>query len=246
METLHGWTVRRIDGSARLALNVKVHRGATAEELRDVAEGNGEDPAAFAAWWNEETSGNGSEALRDAEELAVSDSYEMARESAEELFGKAVRVYSDGRSSGWLYLDRGPDVDDVRAAIEQVSAELDPADEDPTWTASERADAAALLAKLDSFREQCAAAVADFPRRVAWQACANVYAHERAERERAEKVMAAEARLALATSGLRNRVSAVTLHMGAGFGFVVDELVPALAEYDATRAALAELESAGE
>ena len=159
-------------GGAPPAVNVKVHLWGDAfpsAVLRDVAEDLGEDPARFAAWWRGKAEPDVGTYESGLDRLLTGGdgygwSYEAARDAfedcqtwAEETFPEhSPRVEQGGRSGGWLEL-----------------AGLPPVSE---WDA-------AMLGRWRRFERMVRAEVEDFPRRVAWLICANVYAHERAEED---------------------------------------------------------------
>ncbi len=69
--------------------------------------------AAFIQWADAQWAKNYEEGAFDvAEECARDAGWEMAREHAMETFHESVRVYSEGRSGGWLVVDGLPHVDD--------------------------------------------------------------------------------------------------------------------------------------
>lgn len=173
-----GWP----EGGAPPAVNVKVYLWGDAfpdAVLRDVAEDCGEDPARFEAWWRAKAEERTGEGWNDGTALgelldgrdgygwsyeAARDAFEDCEEWAREAFpDHSPRVEQGGRSGGWLEL-----------------AGLPPVSE---WDA-------VMLGRWRRFERMVRAEVEDFPRRVAWLICANVYAHERAEEdaERARQV----------------------------------------------------------
>lgn len=169
-----GWP----DGGAPPAVNVKVDlwgNAFSAAVLADVAGDCGEDPARFAAWWQDkadETTGEGwNDGTALGELLDGHDgygwTYEAARDAFEDCADYAAdcfpdhspRVEQGGRSGGWLEVSGLPPVDE--------------------WDA-------VALGRWRRFERMVLAEVADFPRRVAWLICANVYRAER-EAEDAER-----------------------------------------------------------
>lgn len=115
---MRGYAVR----SVGLALNAKVHRGATAEALASVAAECGADVTGFAAYWERVTARSGSDELSTFNSMAFDDAHLWATEKARELFGKHAEVYTDGRSGGWLHVKGAPSADEVRDAEELVAA----------------------------------------------------------------------------------------------------------------------------
>ena len=170
-----GWP----EGGAPPAVNVKVYLWGDAfpsAVLRDVAEDCGEDPARFAAWWRRKDVSEVGTYETELDRLlagrdrygwhyeAARDAFEDCEEWADETFpDHSPRVEQGGRSGGWLEV-----------------AGLPPVSE---WDA-------VMLGRWRRFERMVRAEVEDFPRRVAWLICANVYAHERAEEdaERARQV----------------------------------------------------------
>lgn len=252
---LAGYAVR----GGKLALNVKVYRGATAEELASVAEERGVSDAARAAdpdtgervTWPAyyarlaESSRKGAELFRDLERFALESAFDHAEEYAAELLGSGVKLWTEGRSGGWLVLaGTAPDAESVWNATERALAERladdgheDGAHGDP----HDAAEARELLAALGTFRDYVAGVVADFPRAVAWQVCANGFESAAEELEREEKREASEGRLAKATVALRREAEDalpwIESHEEDGRK-AARELRAVLAEYDAARTAL--------
>jgi hypothetical protein len=60
--------------------------------------------------WPECDEKTAEKALEYAYEMAVENFWEQAGESAKEIFGKHVKVFSEGRSGGWLVVDGLDDV----------------------------------------------------------------------------------------------------------------------------------------
>lgn len=169
-----GWP----DGGAPPAVNVKVHLWGDAfpaAVLADVAADCGADPARFAAWWADKAEERTGEGWNDGTALgelidgrdgygwrgeAARDAFSDCEEYAADCFpDHSPRVDQGGRSGGWLEV-----------------AGLPPVDE---WDA-------VMLGRWRRFERMVRAEVADFPRRVAWLICANVYERE-AEAEDAER-----------------------------------------------------------
>lgn len=173
-----GWP----DGGAPPAVNIKCHLRGDAFPpaiLADVAGDVGEDPARFAAWWAAKADERTGEGWNDGTALgelidgrdgygwrgeAARDAFEDADYYAGEVWPCAVRVEQGGRSGGWLEVSGLPPVDE--------------------WDA-------VALGRWRRFERCVRAEVADFPRRVAWLICANVYQRER-EAEDAERARQVE------------------------------------------------------
>ena len=100
------------------AINVKVYSYPTPELARQVAEEHGEDPERFAAYVEREVERGYPSAYTAAEEFAVEDAYEMAQTEADEIFEEhTVKLYSEGRSGGWLVVHGLPEIEDWDAVL---------------------------------------------------------------------------------------------------------------------------------
>lgn len=186
----------RGDGK-RPCINVKVHGSLTDEQLEDV---RSELPERFRAGFTHEY-------LEDADpdgtwwNAAGEWVWENAREEAEQIFGRGVKVNSYGRSGGWLVVSGLPDTEEspdewTGPAYGRWPKEI------LGWKIGEL-ETKAEDSLLDRWRFYCALAeanVEDFPRAVAWQIAMNKYLPECEEREKAE---AAESERRQLASGLR-------------------------------------------
>lgn len=224
--------------SGRLALNVKVYRGPTAEEIADVCADTGADLEGFQAYWNRLT--GGSAELADFEEVAQGQALAAARERGSELWGLKFECHLDGRSGGWLVLwQAAPDADDgERIAIDSLRPQAPEESEDDYQAARE--SALEELEKLGAFLASCKAHLAAYPQAVAYAAAACGYLPEKDERETSELVNQAEARLAAAIGGLE-RSAAFAVEQGNAAALVTVGM--ALDEVKAARAALEGLTS---
>lgn len=106
-------------GRGNPAVNVKLH--SLWEDCRkvapQVAEENGYDPADFSAWVERLIDSDG-DAFNSAWEWASSDAYEHLQEDAEEIFPHmGVKLYSEGRMSGWLVAHNLPDIEEWDAIM---------------------------------------------------------------------------------------------------------------------------------
>ena len=216
----------------RPAWNVKRYTAPTAEECAQVFADYGERPADALArpgtdtgdalpWgpaWIEATAERNPEAYSMEIGRAASRAFATAEEYARELFGDRARVYSDGRSGGWLVLDH-PSVTD--AEITAAELLLGYAEDDPSnpilddVTAEELRDARELLDNLDAFGRHVAAELADHGREQAYELLRlyEYYAQELAE-EQAEAESAARldrARTAFEDAATRLRDAASSL-----------------------------------
>lgn len=246
----------------RLALCIKVYRTATADEVRSVGEeldayGGKIAPASPIAkptpwgdaWgdaWNRHPD------YHEAEQWALESAHEYALEHARELFGPGVELYTDGRSGGWLVLhgEDSPGAEQARTAVEIVSGECRDID-----GPEEIEKARALLANLETFRQHVAAAVADFPRAVAWQVCANVFLPAAEEHARTVALDEARARLEHATRELRYQaeesIGAAEEQLATGepnslaLRIATNLHAVAVAEYDAALAEVTRLQGEG-
>jgi hypothetical protein len=244
-----------VSRGGKLALCIKVRRGPTAAEVAEVGAElvvTGVAPPADGAalpWslaWLEALANAEPESYAVFERFAFESEHKYAEEYARELFGRGVKLWTDGRSGGWLVLGEhgAPDVDAAREALDLIHAHENPAgggappmgEHESDYLAS-IAEARALLAALEKFREHVAAVVADFPRAVAWQACANGFEPAALEFEAAEKRRKAEERLDVAVSGVVTALrESVDRFDAQGQPYADGEAM--LAEFDAARTAL--------
>lgn len=135
----------------RPAVNVKCHNiyGADWRKLAaDVAD-EASDPAAFLAWWDSQLAADDDFGPPEwTFEAACENGWELLQTDAGELFGPTVKVYAEGRSSGWCVVDGLPPVS--------------------TWDAI-------LLAKWRRFEKWAGQQVDDIPRSMVWHTMANVW-----------------------------------------------------------------------
>jgi hypothetical protein len=273
-----------VSRSGTLALCIKVRRGPTAAECAEVGEEMGSDADGLAPlaggngravpWglgWLEALANAEPESYAAFEWFAFESAHECAMEYARELLGPGVRLYSDGRSGGWLVIHGGPDADAAREAVALAQEECRdcsgsghksghregqecgrclghgrtlPGQGQPDPGGREE-EAFALLAALERFREHVVAAVADFPRAVAWQVCANGFVPAAREYAARLALETAQTELQESTDDLAAKVRAVVVHAGDGFSFAVDALCPALFRFEDARAEVARLEGGG-
>lgn len=262
-----GYVARYVNGRSRLALCIKVHRGATAAECADVAEECGVDageesgpmPAEYGsgsfggAWglaWLEALAERRPEEYATLEGFARESSFEMAEADAREMVGAGVKLYTDGRCGGWLVLaGTAPDAEDARDLVSLAARDAGEAEPDE----EERILAArATLAALDDFREAVAGYVADFPRAVAWQACANGFEPAAEAHRKAVALHDADAELQAATDELRRVADQAAPKPGEDdppadelLGYCAVYLRAAVQRFDEARAKVAALESSG-
>lgn len=143
------------------ALSVKVRNfRMTAETVATVAEEFEPDPG-FTLEWAERYEHERAEEFAYVYGAVCEDLFEFGEERAREAFqplGYDVKVWSSGRSSGWIVLDGLPDVED--------------------WSPE-------LRAAWEQFAKECEETLADIPYRVVWSLRANVWETEK-EAERVE------------------------------------------------------------
>ncbi len=172
-------TLRRDAGQLFPAVCVKVHTYATREDFDSVrAELGG--PEDFTLEWAERFDKEHPETYAQGYSDVCSDGFEHAEEHAREVFAQwadaeRIKVYSSGRSSGWLIVQGLPDTD--------------------AWTE----EYPGLREAWDKFAEQCAEYVKGIPRAFVWDLCANIAipAAEDAARELAERTREEDTRRAV-------------------------------------------------
>lgn len=191
--------------------NVKVYKGWSAVDFRELSEELGIEPTDKAPTGRHDDDGEperlpfGREWIEAAEEhharsgdggafsMAQETAFEDAQDFARELFGSRVKVYGAGRSGGYLYVDGGPKVDDLREQadkaeeLEQARAKLAALEADPDADPEDIDDAREEcddlegdidgfdddLRRLSLFAHVAQMHVEDFPRAVAWHHGAN-------------------------------------------------------------------------
>ena len=121
-------------GPSHPAINVKVRNGSLEQGVRAFHAANPEIPERFTENWIRANVPQ--DALDNWWNTACQSGFELAESDAQEIFGKHVKVYSEGRSSGWLIVEGLPDFD--------------------TWNAP-------MLAKWAKFSRYCEAYVKDIP-----------------------------------------------------------------------------------
>lgn len=85
------------------AVNVKTNGGfISAKVVEQVALHN--DEPTFVEWWDQHADDIPDDALHDYWGMACEDGWEQIKNDAEEIFGP-VKVYSEGRSDGWAYIE---------------------------------------------------------------------------------------------------------------------------------------------
>lgn len=241
--------------SGRPSWNVKRYNGPTAEECAQVARDYGTLPPDAVArpgtasgdalpWgpaWIEAFADRSPEAYYLDLGDASSSEFEHVREYALDLFGPRANVYRAGRSGGWVEL-HCPTVtrDEVESAESIVR--------DPTGTETyERDDARELLERLDTFGRYVADEVEGhgaeqaFALFQSFERYAAELSEERAEAEAAARLDRARTAFEDAATALRDAATEVALHGSTSpkpFGFTVDDLVPAVARFNAARAEL--------
>lgn len=258
-----GYVSRR----GQLALCIKIHRGPTAEELASVADDlavkpedttgplkrDGTGQIRGGPWgpsWFEAFACAEPEEYGTLHGFALDDALEHAQEVAAETFPGPVELYTDGRSGGWLTLHGTYTPDDAKAALEAVSyADTGTMPESGDVPTPEEIDEArSLLAALEYFRAYVAVAVADFPRAVAWQVCANAFLPAAEEHAQTVARDEARARLERAVTAMRNVARSGSRQVRPAFqdvamlDAIASDLTEVVAEYDAARAALAKIE----
>lgn len=200
---------RREHGRTYPTLNVKVHTYPTAEDCASVrAELDG--PADFDLDYLERFQDANPARYSQVYADVCSDGFRFAEERAREIFApwatpSRVKVYSSGRSGGWLIVEGLPDNPETWGeklapgdVCEGCGCEL--TDSDCAAGACEHCAEPCDKVKLpglreawDTFAEDCAASVADIPRAYVWSVCANFAIPEAEEAAELAEAQACEA-----------------------------------------------------